>query len=195
MREEIIEEKIIKLLIQPNHTQVEVAKITYGVKSLISDFYKLLIVYGVSIALDCLKYVIIMHLTFYILRQVCFGYHFSGNFQCITWSIILFPFLCRLGLIIPASLGNYLLVICSIILLILAPTGTKKHSVINKNHYTYLKKHVFYRLSIIWVIIVLVPPSIEIFITLGLVVQALLVITQYIINQKEGKNDEYYRKY
>lgn len=181
----IFENIIIGKLIQPDYTEAEKAKIIFGVQLLLTDFYKLIAVYGVSILLDCLLEVFIMHVSFLMLRQVCFGYHFVNNIQCFIWSIVLFPIFCKIQYIISANVCVPILLISIILLVIFSPVGTKKHPVINQLHKKYLRKKCWYRVIFILIISYLLPQELRLFVSLGVVVQTLLVLIQYILNIRE----------
>ena len=77
----VFSQRVIDYLIQPHHSEVEQSKITFGVRMLFSDLYKFFAVYGTALLLGCLLEVLVMHLTFYFLRQVGLGYHFVSELQ------------------------------------------------------------------------------------------------------------------
>lgn len=181
-----IEKFIVQKLVQKEHSEVEKAKLAYGIKILLSDIYKMVAVYFVAIALNCWLEVFIMHLAFFTIRQVSLGYHFSNNLLCVFWSIILFPVLCKLFIMFDLGDTNFLLIICVMFICFVAPVGTKKNKVINANHRKYLKKHVFIRLIVILLTYVIVPHSIKMLITLGVFVQCIMLFVQLILNKKEG---------
>ncbi|MEC1717899.1 accessory gene regulator ArgB-like protein [Schinkia azotoformans] len=179
-----LEQRLVHYLTQAHHTEVEKAKIAFGVKLILSDLSKFIAVYGVAILLDCWYQVIIMHLAFYFLRQVSLGYHFSSNLQCMIGSILLFPVLCKIQLMIALEGNLIILLVSTFILFLFAPVGTKKHGVVNQKHRSYLQKKCWIRLVIILVLYLLLPQNIQPFIALGVSVQAILVIIQFILNKK-----------
>jgi accessory gene regulator B len=126
-----------------------------------------------------------MHITFLILRQVCFGYHFVNNIQCYLWSIILFPVLCQVKYVISANLSLPILFISLILLIVFAPVGTKKNPILNKDHRKYLRKKFWFRVIYILIISFSLPTSFRLFVALGVMIQTLMVLIQYFINKRE----------
>lgn len=122
-----IENHLVNLFTFESHTQTERLKIEYGVKVIVSEASRLFVVYMITILIGCLVEVLITHLTFYILRQVCFGYHFPTSKQCLIGSILLFPILCKLTTYIEVDiLFLYIVTFLSLLLIVvLAPRGTK----------------------------------------------------------------------
>ncbi|HHW38354.1 MAG TPA: accessory gene regulator B family protein [Bacillales bacterium] len=179
-----LERRLVHYLTQAHHTEVEKAKIAFGVKLILSDLSKFIAVYGVAILLDCWFQVIIMHLAFYLLRQVSLGYHFSSNLQCVIGSILLFPVLCKIQIILTFENHLLLLLVSTFLLFLFAPVGTEKHGIVSPKHHGYLQKKCWIRLVIILVLYLLLPQNIQPFIALGVSVQAILVIIQFILNKK-----------
>lgn len=85
------ENKIYNFLSDGNHNTLEQPKIRYGVRLIVSNLYSLFVVYGLSFLLDCVLVTIITHFSFFLLRQVTNGYHFSNKYSCIILSLITFP--------------------------------------------------------------------------------------------------------
>ena len=179
-----LEQRLVHYFTQAHHTEVEKAKIAFGIKLILSDLSKFIAVYGVVILLDCWFQVIIMHLAFYFIRQVSLGYHFSSNLQCVIWSIFLFPVLCKIQIMIIFENHLLLLLASTFILFLFAPVGTKKHGIVSQKHRHYLQKKCWIRLVIILVLYLILPQNIQPFIALGVSVQAILVIIQLILNKK-----------
>ncbi|GEM_PF-915582 len=182
-----IENQLVNLFTLESHTQTEKLKIEYGIKLIVSEAVKLLIVYTIAILLGCLLEVAITHMSFYLLRQVCFGYHFPTNRQCLIGSILLFPVLCKLATYLKIeTLFLSILTFQSLFLVIvLAPQGTKKHSVLNAAHRHYLKKKIYKRATILCGIYLLFPSDLLKFITLGIFLELFMLLLE-IYDQKRG---------
>lgn len=182
-----IENQIVNLFTLESHNQMEKLKIKYGIKLIISEVGRLFIVYTIAILIGCLLEVVITHLTFYILRQVCFGFHFQTSRQCMVWSILLFPVLCKL--IIYVDVNFILLSVLTLLFLLavvmLAPQGTKKHPIINVAHRNYLKKKIYQRAVILYGIYLLLPNEFLKFITLGILLQLFMLLLEIFHQKKE----------
>lgn len=178
-----MESAIVNALIkQQNYTSLDQAKIRYGVHIILSELYKAIIVYGVALLFHCLVPTLIAHLTFLVLRQKSFGYHFAGKLSCIAWSIIAFPFLAAfLGIFqLPYGLMLGISMVSAIIIFAYAPAGTLKHPIVNDKHRSYLKKHTRIRLLAIILLIIVLPSSIQLFVVQGLCLQSLAILIQTI---------------
>ncbi|MEG0577872.1 MAG: accessory gene regulator B family protein [Bacilli bacterium] len=181
-----LENHLVNLFTLESHTPMEKMKLEYGIKLIISEIGRLLVVYTIAILLGCLLEVFIAHLTFYVLRQVCFGFHFQTSRQCMVGSILLFPGLCKLttNLDVKFILLSIITLVSLLVVMILAPKGTKKHPVINAAHRKYLKRIIYKRAIILYGIYLLLPIAFLKFITLGILLQLLMLLLE-IINQKK----------
>lgn len=173
-----LEKEITKILIKDNLNEMERAKISFGVKLLINDFWKIFIIYSITFLLDCILYTLLTHSMFILLRQVCFGYHFKNEFICLAVSIISFSIIVyTIPFIQVDSLYLYLIGIFStIFILMIAPVATIKRPIFNLKHRKFLRKKLYFRLVIVWILILLIPQiNIYIIYSLLLVIIPLLV--------------------
>lgn len=182
-----IENRLVNLFTLDSHTQTEKLKIEYGIKLIVSDAVKLLIVYTIAIIFGCLLEVFITHMSFYFLRQVCFGYHFPTSRQCLIGSVLLFPVLCKIVTYLKMeSLFLSILTLLSLLLVIvLAPQGTRKHSVLNVAHRNYLKKKIYKRSTIICGICLSLPNNLLKFITLGIFLELFMLLLEIYYRKRE----------
>ncbi|GLC90555.1 accessory gene regulator B family protein [Lysinibacillus piscis] len=181
-----IENYLVNLFTLESHTQTERLKIEYGIKLLVSEVGRLFIVYSIALLLGCLLEVMITHIAFYVLRQVCFGFHFQTSRQCLIGSILLFPILCKLTtyIKIDGTLLSILTLLSLLLVVYLAPQGTKKHSILNTAHRDYLKKKIYKRAIILYGIYLLLPSTLLPFITLGILLELFMLLLE-IYNQKK----------
>lgn len=180
-----VETFIINSLIKEHHTELDQLKIKFGIRLILSELYKFIIVYGVALILDCVIPTLITHLSFILLRQVSFGYHLSGNLSCVLWSIVIFPVLSDILLTIQVKpQWTWFISLFSIIIVLLyAPLGTNKHRIINDQHRRYLRKKLYIRLLIIIICFMISPLIIKQFIALGLFIQCIALIIQLFIRE------------
>lgn len=155
---------------------------------ILSEFNKLLVIYLVAFLLNCFISTLITHLTFFLLRHVCFGYHFKNLYVCITWSIITFPVTVYYlaDLYANFSITFIYILFCTFILLVymLSPKGTKNHPIINQAHRKYLRKKMKIYLIILVGIFCLSPLEIKVFILYGVLIESIMLILQTL----EGEN-------
>ena len=175
-----LENRLANILIQENHDDVEREKIIFGVKLIVNDLWKFFIVYVIALCLDCFFATFITHFIFFMLRQVCFGFHFQNNFICLMASILSLP----LGVYFMKSSnlnGSYILfaaILATLLLLLVAPIGTKKRPVFSEKHRHYLRKKLLIRLLILWTIILIVNGYFQYFILYAIILIAVSVLTQ-----------------
>ncbi|MGM7634404.1 accessory gene regulator ArgB-like protein [Bacillus sp. Hm123] len=183
----IIESFIVNTLIkQKNYTQLDQAKIRFGVQLIFADLCKFLIVYGAAFLLDCLLPTFIVHITFYALRQKSFGYHFSSAFSCIAWSVLAFPIMSAflVAFTLPLWLVWSIGIFSALTVFLHAPVGTAKHPIINEKHRLYLRKQAHFRLLTIGIITCTIPIYTHKFIVLGISLQSLSLLIQKFKGEK-----------
>lgn len=171
---------------QKEYSPLEQAKIKFGISILISEFSKLIFVYGFAWMFNCLLATLTVHFTFYFLRQVSLGYHFQSNIKCIALSILFFPCVALLlsKLSVPSWLIHIIFILSIIGISFYGPAETKKHPIINESHRQFLKKKINIRLYIVIVLVILLPKNIIIFITYAVLIQCLAILYQ---TYKEAK--------
>lgn len=175
------EDKFFNFIVtQKEYSPLEQAKIRFGISIIKSEFSKLILVYGFAYIFNCLLATLTIHLTFYLLRQVSFGYHFQSAIKCIALSILFFP--CAALILSKLYVVTWLIHIIFIISIFgisfYGPAETIKHPIINERHRQYLKKKINIRLCIVIVLVVLLPKNIIIFITYAVLIQCLAILYQ-----------------
>ncbi len=154
----------------------------FGVQIILSELYKLLIIYLVAFLLDCIVPTLIIHITFFFLRQVCLGYHFNNLYACLIWSAIAFPvathYLTGLNISFPVTYLYISTIILFLLIFILAPKGTENQPIINQRHRSYLRKKMTVRLLLVVTVFCFSPLKIKIFIVYGVFLEAIMLIIQ-----------------
>lgn len=142
----------------------------------------MLIIYLIAFLLDCFVSTLITHLTFLLLRQVCFGYHFRNLYICIGWSIVSFPITVNYLANFYVNLSTTFLYIGFCILLILvytlAPKGTENQPIINQKHRSHLRKKMKIRLLLLFLMFCFSPSEIKFFISYGAFLETMMLILQ-----------------
>ncbi|MGE7093778.1 accessory gene regulator ArgB-like protein [Lysinibacillus sp. NPDC048646] len=177
-----LENALFNLLNQEDYSILEREKLKFGIKIILSEFNKLLIIYAIAFLLDCVIPTLITHLTFFFLRQVCFGYHFKNLYICIGWSIFAFPITVHY---LAESLTNFsttllfiLFCITCLLLYKLAPKGTENQPIINQNHLNHLRDKMKLRLLVIVGLFFLSPFKIKVFIEYGVFLESIMLLLQ-----------------
>ncbi|MFJ7837919.1 accessory gene regulator B family protein [Lysinibacillus sphaericus] len=186
-----LENIITKALIQENHNEIEKEKIRFGIQLIVNDIWKILFIYIVAFLLNCFMATLITHITFIVLRQVSFGFHFQSSIICLVASIVSLP----IGLYIIDSnhinADHFIFLIgilSTLFLLLIAPVGTTKRPVFNQNHRNYLRKQLFIRLSILWTIIFVLKGDYQLFILYAINLLAISVLIQKIFGGSNYEN-------
>lgn len=182
-----MENTLFNLLNQKDYSVLEKEKLRFGIQMILSEFNKLLIIYLIAFLLDCFIPTLITHLTFLLLRQVCFGYHFKNLYICIGWSIIAFPVTINYLANLYANLSITFLYIVFFILLILvhtlAPKGTENQPIINQKHRSHLRKKMKIRLLLLFLIFCFSPSEVKFFIFYGVFLETFMLILQTLIGE------------
>ena len=182
-----LEQWIYLNTLKPSHTELEKEKLKFGIHLMIQELYKLLLVYFIAILMNVVVEVFIVHGTFFFIRQVALGYHFSSKIECILWSILLFPVLCKLVLFMDFNYNlisnTSIFIIIIILLAIIGPVGTAKTPITWK-HSEYLRKNLYIRLIILSVIFLFSPINIQFLLVIGLLIQLIMIILQLIKNKR-----------
>lgn len=177
-----LENTLYNLLNQEHYTDLEREKLKFGIQIILSESIKLMIVYLTAFLLDCIGPTLITHLTFFFLRQVCFGYHFKNLYVCIGWSLMTLPLATYLLAERVIDLSSMALYITFFVLwlwvYILAPRGTENHPIISEQHQGYLRGKIIIRLLLLVLIFIFIPIDIKIFITYGLLIETVMLNLQ-----------------
>lgn len=178
-----LEKTLFNLLNQEQYTFLEREKLKFGIQIILSEFNKLLIIYLAAFLLDCIVPILIAHLSFFLLRQVCFGYHFKSLLTCIGWSMVAFPiainYLADFYVNFSANLLNIIFGILLVTIYILAPKGTNNQPVISKEHREHLRSKMKIRLLLLVGVYFVSPLVIKFFISYGVFLETIMLILQF----------------
>lgn len=169
---------------QEQYSDIEKEKLKFGIQIILSEFTKLLLIYLVAFLLDCIVPTSITHLTFFLLRQVCLGYHFKNLYICLSWSTIAFPIAVNYlaDLYLNFSI-TFLYIVTSVLLLVvykLAPKGTENQPIISQKHQSHLRKKMTIRLLLIVGVFCFSPLEVKVFIAYGVFLETIMLIAQTI---------------
>lgn len=189
-----LEVTLFNFLDQEHYSVLEREKLKFGVQIVLSEFFKLLFIYAIAFLLHCIVPTLIIHITFFLLRQVCLGYHFNRLYTCLIWSAIAFPgatyFIAHFNINFQVNhlyIGMGILVVA---ILLLAPKGTVNQPVINQKHRSYLRKKIAIRLLLIIAVFYFSPLEIKAFIAYGIFIEVTMLIAQTLKERFENEKRE-----
>lgn len=184
----VYEEKILNKLLTVGMESKDKARLKYGLYLVLDSLKKGCIVYLLAFCLGLVKETMLVHFSFLVVRQVSYGWHSSSKIGCLVGSIISFvgaPFLLS-----HMEISKIILIGISIIILLLTafigPIGTKISKLSMKKRLT-LHNKLNRRLGCLFLLILITPFSYCQYIILGIGLQFILILTQYIKNK--GDND------
>lgn len=118
----------------PNYDKNSLLEIKYGLELLYISITKMIIICILAYILGILKEMLIIVISYNLLRPTAFGLHANKGWQCLivtSFMFLIFPFLSRY-LIVPVIIKILLLMICFMAIVKYAPADTPKHPLINK---------------------------------------------------------------
>lgn len=181
----IYEQKIFNFLNNANLSKREKAALQYGLYVALDFIKKGFFVYLIAFLFGTVFETFLLHLGYFFIRQVTYGWHFTSNFSCYIGSIFVFS-----GLPIFISSIHFnqyflivLTVIVSIFLYLIGPVETEISKISNKRK-TILKSKLKKRLFFIVLLSIVVPSKWFVFIVCGLVIQLLTLHIQYFKNRR-----------
>lgn len=126
----------------PNYTEIQLEQIRYGLEGIYLSITKLIVISTLSIILNLFNELLIMLITFNILRLTGFGLHAKKSIDCWISSSIMFigfPYISKL-LIIPLPIHIVTCFVLFLLILLYAPADTYKRPLIKK------KKRIIYKI-------------------------------------------------
>lgn len=118
----------------PNYDKNTLLEIRYGLELLYIAITKMFIISILAYIHGVLKEMLIIVVSYNLLRPTAFGVHANKGWQCLivtSFMFLIFPFLSRF-LIIPIVIKILILTICFCCMILYAPADTPKHPLINK---------------------------------------------------------------
>ena len=163
----------------PNYNNDKIDEIMYGIEGLYLTLTKAVIIFTAAYFLGIFKELLLLLITFNIIRLFSFGMHASNSYICLIFSSTLFiggTFLCKY---ITFNLNFLILIyiLCLISIILFAPADTIKRPLINK------KKRM--RFKILSIIVVLTYFIASLFIentllvnclAIGLIIESILIL-------------------
>lgn len=114
-----------------NLDHIEFLKVRLGMQVAVSNFFKTIVTYGLSILFNVFLYTLITHLSYFLIRRYAHGAHAKSSLMCHVQNILFFiilPWLVVIGNI-PNLILYFLSILGLAILIKYAPAATKKQPV------------------------------------------------------------------
>ena len=118
----------------PNYDKNSLLEIKYGLELMYLSITKMFVICIIAYILGILKEMLIIVISYNLLRPTAFGVHANKGWQCLivtSFMFLVFPFLSRY-LILPIIIKIVILLLCFIGIIMYAPADTPKHPLINK---------------------------------------------------------------
>ena len=179
MKEKFLNNSMNLIIKNKHYTKNEIDIIKYGLETIYLSVTKMIIIFLLAYMLSIIKEVLILLITYNIIRSQAFGLHASKSIYCLISSIIFFiggAYLCKY-IVINRWLLISLSLLCNILLFLYAPADTHKRPLINKN-----KRKRFKLLSTILgiiytiIIIVYIDNPITNFLLIGMIEAVLMIL-------------------
>ncbi len=160
-------------------SEEELEKIDYGIKVLVSNFFKLVILFSTAYFLGILKYTALAVIAFGIIRSFACGVHANSTLQCIIINYVWFFGNVYIAKFHPLStLALFIILLISIVLFYFyAPADTAERPLINKNLRKALKISSIFTALIFFVICLFINNSIYKTIIIYSIFQESLAVT------------------
>ena len=124
-------------------SEIEHAKISYGISFMLISFVKISLIYLVSMILGTLSATTLTHIPFFIIRGYSRGFHAKSSFNCGATGVVCFSFLPWLIRVSGLGLKDIdviiIAIICTAILYFRAPANTLKNQIVDKKQRNIVK--------------------------------------------------------
>lgn len=157
MKKKFLNSSIELIKKNKNYNDEELEVIAYGLEGLYLTFTKMVVIFSIAFILGILKGVILLLVTYNIIRSQAFGIHASKSIYCLISSIILFiggTLLCKY-LVLPFWILIVCSIICNICLFLYAPADTYKRPLVNSKKRKRFK-FISFLLGLIYTILIIV---------------------------------------
>ena len=115
------------------YTDEQIEIMAYGLETIYLMVTKMIVIFGMAYVLGILKEMLLLLISYNIIRSQSFGIHASKSIYCLMSSIVLFiggASICKY-MVIPYQLMIIIALVCNICLLLYAPADTYKRPLVN----------------------------------------------------------------
>lgn len=161
-----------------NISNDELEVICYGLESLYLTLTKIIVILILAILLGIFKEVIIMLISYNIIRLFAFGLHSKTSFGCLVSSIILFIGGAYISMYLSFSIIIRIIgsIISVILIALYAPADTEKRPLINKGKRIRYKFYSIIISTIVSILIIYYKNNITNFLFVGLIEEVIMIL-------------------
>ena len=134
MKKKFLDSSMELITRNKQYSQDEIDIMLYGLETIYLTVTKLIIIFLTAYLLGIFKEMILLLVSYNIIRSQSFGIHASKSIYCLISSLIMFiggALICKYS-IIPFNVMIILSIVCNICLLFFAPADTHKRPLVNE---------------------------------------------------------------
>lgn len=162
---------------QYSDEQLEI--IAYGLEGLYLTFTKMVVIFSIALLLGIFKEMLLLLITYNIIRSQSFGIHASKSIYCLISSLVMFiggTLICKYY-VFPEWLLIGSAFICNVCLLIYAPADTHKRPLVNAKKRKRFK-FISFSLGIIYTVLIIVFRNYSIvnYLLFGMIIAVIMIL-------------------
>lgn len=172
-----------------NISELDGIKLIHGLRIFIMDFKKVAIIYTLAFILGIAWQLALVHIGFFLFRQVAFGLHCTSFKTCLVASTVLFLSLTLTFNVLNFTINSVFLIFlaCGGVLISLGPISSQKNKIRNDKHISYLRRKMYKRFLLIMIAIIVLPLAISKFVVGGMLLETCIIIYSWLKTKGEMK--------
>lgn len=161
------------------YTDEQVEIMAFGLEAMYLTFTKMIVIFATAYLLGIFKEMLLLLITYNIIRSQSFGIHASKSIYCLISSLIMFiggALICKYC-VLPFWLMISLALVCNVCLLLYAPADTHKRPLVNAKKRKRFK-FLSFSLGIIYTVLIIVfkDYSIVNFLLFGMIEAVIMIL-------------------
>lgn len=133
MKKKFLDSSMELITKNKQYTQDEIDIMAYGLETIYLTVTKLVVIFLTAYVLGIFKEMILLLLTYNVIRSQAFGIHASKSIYCLISSLVMFiggALICKYC-VIPFEIMVSIAIFCNVCLLLYAPADTHKRPLVN----------------------------------------------------------------
>ena len=133
MKKKFLDSSMELITRNKDYTQDEIDIMAYGLETIYLTVTKLVVIFLTAYVLGIFKEMILLLLTYNVIRSQAFGIHASKSIYCLISSLVMFiggALICKYC-VIPFEIMVSIAIVCNVCLLLYAPADTYKRPLVN----------------------------------------------------------------
>ena len=134
MKKKFLSFSLKKIKEKNDYSEEKLEEISYGLETIYLTVTKLIVIFGIAFIFGIFKELLILLISYNIIRSSAFGIHASKSIYCLISSLIMFiggVYLSHFVFMLPMLIKIILVIISIIMLAVYAPADTFKRPLIN----------------------------------------------------------------